>query len=112
MKTVDETLAERGKTHGSFAENANISQRLKNVFADGSQYINLTTAQVEAIEVIFQKLARLITGAPNLVDTARDVNGYAKLLLDATIARGDARDVNQTYTCKDEHDSWIQEPKP
>lgn len=75
---INETLLERGKTHGSFTENAHAAQALKRVIAEHTTE-RLTDVQLEALDNICQKMARIITGDANHQDSWHDIAGYATL---------------------------------
>jgi UDP-N-acetylmuramoylalanine-D-glutamate ligase len=75
---VDETLKERGTTHGDFGVNAACAQMLKGVCHDHC-ITALSSVQLEALENICQKMARILTGNPNHADNWHDIAGYAKL---------------------------------
>lgn len=83
--SIDETLAQRGTRYGSFTDHAAISQRLQQTF-----YQHMVTHQsepippymVEAINMIFHKLARIANGDPYYDDNWRDLSGYSKLVVD------------------------------
>jgi hypothetical protein len=72
-------LEERQKTHGEFADVAEISQELKNVFRNKEGWVSLTRVQREALDNIAQKTARIFSGNPNFADHWVDIQGYAKL---------------------------------
>lgn len=78
-------LAERGKTHGDFADHARITQRLKNVIAEELLFRHergqppLTDMQRESIDMIEHKIGRIIAGDANFPDHWEDIAGYAKL---------------------------------
>ena len=78
---VAEVLKERQGTHGSFTENAKCSQELKSiVYEYGTDNPELfSSVQREALDNICQKMARIITGNPNHVDSWVDIAGYATL---------------------------------
>ena len=80
--SVDKTLVERGKRYGTFMDNAKIAQELKGVMLQGSTYAGMTADQKEALEVICQKISRIVTGDPNYADNWHDIQGYAKLVED------------------------------
>lgn len=76
----DPLLVERGKTHGSFAMNADISQHLKNVFRTlGNHYDMINNPQREALDMIALKLSRILSGRADHRDHWDDIAGYAKL---------------------------------
>jgi len=72
-------IAERGKTHGAFAENARISQAIKAIARGVPGWLELTDVQREALEMIALKLSRILSGNPHEVDHWDDVAGYAAL---------------------------------
>jgi len=76
--TIEDTLAERQDTHGNFADNAVASQHLKHACQRYATMV-LTPVQVEALDNICQKIARIITGDPNHADNWHDIAGYAML---------------------------------
>lgn len=77
---VDATLAERGKRYGRFKDHAAISQGFKMIM-DGRTDL-LADDQREALEMICHKMARILNGDPNYVDSWVDIAGYAKLVAD------------------------------
>lgn len=78
----DPLLVERGKTHGDFGRNADISQQLKQLFnrhgADRFLYVHR-----EALDMIALKLSRILSGQANFKDHWDDIAGYAKLASEA-----------------------------
>lgn len=93
----DPLLQERHKTHGLFATNAEISQKLKAIFwfyhENGST--KLGSVQLEALDMIALKLSRILSGQPLFKDHWDDIAGYAKLASEACDAKGEQR-----YVCK------------
>lgn len=79
---VNEVLAERGKEYGSFSAQAQITQTLRNAAhrfaADHGKVFN--SDQALALDMIFVKLGRILSGNPNYVDNWVDIAGYAKLV--------------------------------
>jgi len=81
-------LVERGKTHGSFAKNAEISQALKHLFRENMHYIvghhpNISAVHREALDQIAMKLSRILSGHASFKDHWDDIAGYAKLASEA-----------------------------
>ena len=73
-------LAEREATHGNFAVTALIAQRFKDVSKSTPNWNgNLTDVQRESLELIFTKVARILSGDPNHADVWDDIEGYARL---------------------------------
>ena len=73
------TLNEREKKYGSFAANAHIAQGLKNVARSTGGWYDLPEDQREALDMIFNKIARQINGAKDYPDNFHDIAGYATL---------------------------------
>jgi len=79
--TVQKTLKERQKTHGYFAGHARISQELKTVLRNHGVN-DLAVDQIEALEMICHKIARVLNGDPNHHDHWHDIAGYSTLVAD------------------------------
>lgn len=78
---TEQLLEERSKTHGSFEDNAQISQALKRLFRVHSEdYRDLDVAQREALDMIALKLSRILSGHANFKDHWDDIAGYARLV--------------------------------
>ena len=83
MSLVDATLAARGKRYGDFSVHASICQNLKSVIVNTDNYQNrLNSVQRQALDVIADKIARILSGDPNYEDNWHDIQGYAKLVED------------------------------
>lgn len=88
LPSVDETLAERGARYGDFTDHAVICQELKRVMkatGNGScptNWESLTDVKKQALEVIADKIARILSGDPEYKDNWHDIQGYAKLAED------------------------------
>lgn len=79
--SVANTLAERGQRYGAFVDHAKIAQNIKR----GMQcrgYDSLPDLHRQALEVIADKIARVLNGDPNYLDNWHDIQGYAKLVED------------------------------
>ena len=81
---VDVILNTRATTYGSFEAVARMAQRLKSVAhtSAGEQGKTFAADQAEALDMIFSKLARILNGDPNYVDSWTDIAGYATLVAD------------------------------
>jgi hypothetical protein len=81
---VDALLTERGSRYGNFLDTARITQRLKNVAHQFAQQHDKTfdVDQAEALDMIFNKIGRILNGDPNYADSWIDIAGYAKLVAD------------------------------
>jgi hypothetical protein len=79
-ESIEETLKERGKTYGSYGRVAAISQEQKRIFRSGARYVDLRSTQRESLDMIANKLARIVNGDPFYSDSWRDIAGYATLI--------------------------------
>jgi hypothetical protein len=79
---VDALLAKRGSRYGNFLDTARITQRLKSVAHQFAQQHDKTfdVDQAEALDMIFNKIGRILNGDPNYADSWIDIAGYAKLV--------------------------------
>lgn len=87
--SVEATLAERGSRYGDFTDHAEIAQDLQDAMRahtnNGSTvagWHKLSNVQRQALTVIADKIARILSGDPNYADNWHDIQGYAKLVED------------------------------
>jgi hypothetical protein len=80
--TLADTLTERGKRYGKFADHAKITQDLKGVMRACPKWAALTSSQKEALEMVVHKIGRILNGDPDYDDSWVDVAGYSKLVAD------------------------------
>ena len=81
MSNVEKTLEERGSRYGEFAKHATISQELKDIvykYLDPEKNENI---HAEALDMIMHKVARILNGDPNYIDSWHDIAGYATLVV-------------------------------
>jgi hypothetical protein len=78
MSDILEILNERGERYGTFQQQAAISQSLKRVMFAAER--KLEDDQAEALEMIANKIARILNGDPDYVDSWLDIAGYATLV--------------------------------
>jgi hypothetical protein len=80
-QSVQQTLEERGKRYGDFSIHASICQNLKSAICNTDGYQNrLNSVQRQALDVIADKIARILSGDPNYADNWHDISGYATLV--------------------------------
>ena len=79
----DPLLQERKKTHGSFEQNASISQAIKHIYHSKGHYPAENFVYCEALDMIALKLSRILSGQANFKDHWDDIAGYAKLASEA-----------------------------
>lgn len=93
--SIENTLAERGNRYGDFTDHAEIAQALQKVMqkAERVSPVGGNSARVlswecinpvarQALTVIADKIARILSGDPNYADNWHDIQGYAKLVED------------------------------
>lgn len=79
--SIEQTLAERGNRYGDFRDHAKICQNIKRgMMCSGMD--DLPDMHRQALEVIADKIARILSGDPNYADNWHDIQGYAKLVED------------------------------
>lgn len=72
-------LKARDKSHGCFAETARISQLIKDILRGSKNWAKLNHTQKESLDSIAFKIARVLSGDPDLTEHWYDINGYAEL---------------------------------
>ncbi len=86
MSDVEKTLAERGARYGDFTHHAAIAQQLQDIMRGPSgRWENLSYVQAQALTVIADKIARILSGDPDYTDNWHDIQGYAKLAEDRCV---------------------------
>lgn len=93
--SVENTLAERGARYGDFTDHAELAQELQDIMrgfrkpGPQGQIVNpwakLDSVKRQALTVIADKIARILSGDPNYTDNWHDIQGYAKLAEDRCI---------------------------
>jgi len=80
--SIEQTLAERGNRYGDFADHAKIAQAIQDDMRIGEGWARLDDVKRQALTVIADKIARILSGDPNYADNWHDIQGYAKLVED------------------------------
>lgn len=73
-------LVDRQSTHGSFEENARVSQALKQLLRATNGWGNLTDVERESMDMIALKFSRILSGRSMEKQHWEDVVGYGKLV--------------------------------
>lgn len=90
MTTTQETINDRPSKHGDFIDTARCAQALKNVITSERAKRHrrgqgaLTPIQIEVLDLIATKIARIIAGDNNYADHWHDIGGYALLAENAS----------------------------
>ena len=79
---LEQTLAERGGRYGTFEHHATLVQTFKKIAEAAPSWYKMTPWEKQALEVIFDKIARMLNGDPHYLDNWHDIQGYAKLVED------------------------------
>jgi hypothetical protein len=81
---IDEVINERELRYGGFDHNARVSQLLKNCIKEcikeRTNNKPLRVTQLESLDMICFKIARIINGDPDYADNWVDIAGYATLV--------------------------------
>lgn len=92
--SIENTLAERGNRYGDFTDHADLAQgiqfRMQKFCLKADNEVGfiepwkdrLNNVQRQALTVIADKIARILSGDPNYADNWHDIQGYAKLVED------------------------------
>lgn len=82
---LEQTLAQRGSRYGDFSVHAEIAQNIQDEMRNAKGWVHLSPVQKQALTVIADKIARILSGDPNYDDNWHDIQGYAKLVEDRLI---------------------------
>lgn len=80
--SVETTLAERGARYGDFTDHAEIAQGIQDTMRKATGWSRCSAVQRQALTVIADKIARVLSGDPDYGDNWHDIQGYAKLVED------------------------------
>ena len=89
--SVEALLEDRGARYGHFERNADLAQLLKGTVRNSPNWMLLNGVQRESLDMILSKMARMLNGDHTYVDNARDIVGYATLMLQDMQARNEER---------------------
>lgn len=82
MSDILKTLDERHSRYGTYMEVAKTSQLLKEILAEAmvKNPIEIAHDINESLDMICNKLSRIVNGDPNYDDSWHDIAGYATLI--------------------------------
>ena len=92
MKTIDETLSERGSRYCKFSDLSIIDQQLKEVLHSAPNWSKLKPHHKVSLEMIAHKISRILNGDPNYIENWRDISGYAAITKDILMNTDGATD--------------------
>ena len=79
--TTTQILSDREQTHGLFREVAGYSQAIKQLMRTSRNWGRLDVTQAQALEVVADKVARILCGDPSYLDHWQDGAGYFELVV-------------------------------
>lgn len=79
-KTIDETLEQRGNNYGDYRDVAYVAQELKKTLRYSKSWHNMEPFMQESLDMICNKMARIVNGNPYYDDSWHDICGYATLV--------------------------------
>jgi hypothetical protein len=81
MTTIDNVLEQRGNRYGEYMDVSDKSQQMKDLFRAAPSWQTMDSDMRESLDLIANKLSRIINGDPYYDDSWRDISGYATLVL-------------------------------
>jgi len=80
--TIEGTLAQRQRTYGDYKDVAHMAQELKKVVRSlRGNWHDMSPPMQESVDMICNKLARILNGNPYYADSWHDISGYATLVV-------------------------------
>ena len=81
-KAIRDVLNQREKNYGDYSDVSDTSQRIKNVLRQNPNWDELFQFQRESLDMIANKIARIVNGNNEYADSWIDIVGYAQLVVD------------------------------
>ena len=78
--SINQTLEQRGSRYGKFKDVAATTYALQEILRSASNYERMADDQIIALDMICNKIARIVNGDPNYIDNWHDISGYATLV--------------------------------
>lgn len=82
IRNINDILDERGARYGDFMTVASFSQQIKSLLCSAEPFLPLDPDMMECLEMVANKLSRILCGDPTYADSWRDCEGYFKLVAD------------------------------
>lgn len=79
---IDQILEERGTRYGEFTGVSLVAQNIKAAMRHSDNWAKLPADARESLEMVANKVARILNGDCLYVDSWRDAEGYLKLVAD------------------------------
>ena len=78
--SINKTLEQRGSRYGKFKDVAATTYALQEILRNAKNHEHMTDDQVIALDMICNKIARIVNGDPSYIDNWHDISGYATLV--------------------------------
>ena len=78
--SINKTLEQRGERYGKFKDVAATTYAMQEILRDAKNHEHMTDDQVIALDMICNKMARIVNGDPSYTDNWHDISGYATLV--------------------------------
>lgn len=78
--SINKALEQRGERYGKFKDVAATIYALQEILRDAKSYKHMSDDQVIALDMICNKMARIVNGDPNYIENWHDIAGYATLV--------------------------------
>lgn len=79
---IHDTLNDRQSTHGEYLDRAKMTQTLKQIMRTGMRWDDLVDHERETLDMLANKIGRILSGNPHHHDHWHDIAGYATLSAD------------------------------
>ena len=104
-------LSERGSRYGTLMNNATISQGLKEILHNSTNWEAMPPDMREALDMIVHKISRIVEGDFNYDDSWVDISGYSTLIVERLHLTLKQRQEDQEFThLANMHNSGIVSP--
>ena len=78
--SINKTLEQRGERYGKFKDVAATTYALQEILRNAKNHEHMTDDQIIALDMICNKMARIVNGDPSYIDNWHDIAGYATLV--------------------------------
>ena len=78
--SINRTLEQRRSRYGKFKDVASTTYALQEILRDAKSYKHMSDDQVIALDMICNKMARIVNGDFNFIESWHDISGYATLV--------------------------------
>ena len=80
--SLDSILQKRGSRYGSLMNNSTISQKIKEILHNSTNWEAMPPDMKESLHMIAHKIARIVEGDFNYDDSWIDISGYSTLIVE------------------------------